>query len=152
MNKKNEPQCVLIVDDDYYFSTDVLGYHLKRRGFNVINAYTASGFEKNWQSSDVIVLDIRLPEKEGDPIDPWGGLKALKRIQENNPDERCYPQLKNCIIRSAQTQADASGAKIDVPQHHRWYPPDIPFSDIIKTVKEVAEENMKMRDRDEKQK
>lgn len=133
---------VLIVDDDYYFGTDVLGYHLKRRGFDVIFAYTASEFRNCWQKADVILLDIRLPDKEGDPIDPWAGLKTLQRIVSGLPPDGYYPQIQNCIIRSAQTKTDAVTSSIEIPRHYKWLSPDVAFSDVVNTISEAAEINL----------
>ena len=41
------PPTMLIVDDDYFTSTDVLAHHFRRHGLQVINAYTAAEFEEN---------------------------------------------------------------------------------------------------------
>ena len=142
MSEKSQASCVLIVDDDYYFSTEVLGYHLEKRGFRVLHAYTACEFEDKWRNADVILLDIRIPEKEGAPIDPWGGLNALNKILGKiKAENKQYPQLENCIIRSAHSKDDTTGAAIEVPHYFKWFSPDIPFSTIIQTVNEVAEKN-----------
>ncbi len=133
-------QRILIVEDDYFFGNDVLGYHLKKHGFQVLNAYTASDFERLWKQADVIVLDIRLPEREGEPVDPWAGLRKLYAIQ-NSEDGSGRRQLENCIIRSGQTKEDAIGASISIPKHFRWFGPDVSFFEIVDTVKEVAQEN-----------
>jgi CheY-like chemotaxis protein len=132
---------ILIVDDDYFLSTDVLGYQLKRLDFIVVNAYTALEFEERWREADVIVLDIRLPQRPGEPIDPWGGLLSLNKIRGNLGDCSRYPQLENCIIRSAQTEDDAKAANIPVPVHFRWFSPDVSFSELLDTVREVAAKN-----------
>jgi CheY-like chemotaxis protein len=130
---------VLIVDDDYFFSKDTLGYYLKRLGYKVLHAFTVEEFESQWQLADVILLDIRLPEKEGHQIDPWGGLKGLERIRNKNLSSGQAPfQLDHCIIRSAHTQADAAGAGVPPPRHSDWISPDLPFSRIVGAVKKVA--------------
>jgi CheY-like chemotaxis protein len=137
-NDDKRSPVVLIVDDDYYFSTDVLGYHLKRRGYKVLHAYTVKEFEAQWKQADVIVLDIRLPAEEGYAIDPWGGLNALSRILAKFAKDP-PPQLGNCIIRSAQTEEDAIGAGVPVPpKKYIWFAPDAPFSDVFTAIKKVA--------------
>ena len=132
-----EKTCVLIVDDDYYFNTNVLGYALERRHFEVLHAYTVREFENQWKSCDVIVLDIRLPEEEGREIDPWGGLKALKRLQDAH-SESVAPQLHNCIIRSAHTHEDSTRAAIPLPRFSQWFAPDTPLSVLLDAVRTLA--------------
>jgi CheY-like chemotaxis protein len=131
--------CILIVEDDYFFGKDVLGYHLGRQGFEVLNAYTASDFEQLWTKADVILLDIRLPEREGEPVDPWAGLRKLYFLQNSTAGAK-RPQLERCIIRSGQTMQDAIGASVNVPKHSRWFSPDVSFFDIVQAIREVAGE------------
>ena len=133
---------ILIVEDDYYFGTDVLGYHFKRQGFDVVNAYAASEFEGSWIDVDAIVLDIRLPEKPGELIDPWAGLRTLNKIRGSLGDCSIPLQLENCIIRSAQTLGDAKAASISVPKHFKWFPPDVSFSELLETLQVVLKTNM----------
>jgi len=130
--------CVLIVDDDHYFNANVLGYALERRGFEVLHAYTVKEFEDHWESADVIVLDIRLPDKEGEPIDPWGVLKALKRLQDAH-SEATPSQLGRCIIRSAHTQEDSKRAGVPLPTCLKWFGPDAPFSVLLEAVRSATE-------------
>jgi CheY-like chemotaxis protein len=135
----NNPVTVLIVDDDYFFSTETLGYLLKRQGYAVLHAFTVEQFVAAWPNSDVIILDIRLPEREGQQIDPWGGLKGLDRIRNDQSANGVMPpQLDRCIIRSAHTKEDAAGAGVTPPAHFDWIRPDQPYSRIAEAVKRAA--------------
>jgi DNA-binding response OmpR family regulator len=65
---------VLVVDDDLVLS-DVIGFTLRRAGFEVITAYDGRiGYER-WESEhpDLVILDIQLPAIDG--------LSLCKRIR-----------------------------------------------------------------------
>jgi CheY-like chemotaxis protein len=128
---------VLIVDDDYFISTDVLAHHFGRFKLKVVNAYTAAEFEQKWRDAHAIVLDIRLPNNPGEPIDPWGGLRCLDKIRKGLPQGTPCRQLDKCIIRSAQTPDDAKAASVPIPTHFRWFPPDVEFSKLLAAVRTV---------------
>jgi CheY-like chemotaxis protein len=128
---------VLIADDNYFFS-NLLGRALNGSGFEVDKAFTAAELRVKWVHADAIVLDIRLPLAEGEQIDPFGGLQTLQAIQDGLPRQTPRPnQIDNCIIRSANNETDARAANAPVPRHFRWYPPDVPLSELIESVREV---------------
>lgn len=67
---------ILVVDDDTAFCV-MLKTFLQKKGFNVYNAFTAQEAESalKEQNFDVVLTDIRLPDKDGMDI-----LKAVKEI------------------------------------------------------------------------
>lgn len=71
---------VLVVDDDLALS-DVIGFTLRRAGFEVITAHDGHNAYDRWQieSPDLVILDIKLPGIDG--------LTLCKRIraQRNTP-------------------------------------------------------------------
>ena len=71
---------VLVVDDDLALS-DVIGFTLRRAGFEVITAYDGRIALERWQleTPDLVILDIKLPGMDG--------LTLCKRIraQRNTP-------------------------------------------------------------------
>jgi len=129
---------VLITDDNYYFS-GLFARALKGSGFEVDTAYTVAEFTVKWVDADAVVLDIRLPLREGEQIDPFGGLHALQEIQGRYPSNAVPNQIENCIIRSAHDPKDARAANAPVPRCFKWYPPDIPLSELIDSVRDVIE-------------
>lgn len=141
MVEDHQGTTVLIVDDDYYFATEVLGYHLRRLGYTVHHAYAVDEFHEKWKDADVVILDIRLPQKVGLPIDPWGGLNALSEILRSLGHDQIPQQLRCCIIRSAQTMEDAVGARVEPPEHLEWYRPDEPLSTLFDAVRSASQSN-----------
>jgi len=131
---------VLIVDDDYHFNVDIMTYYLKRiGGYEVRNAFTVRDFRERVNEADVIILDIRLPDDMNAPIDPWGGLKALKDLSDSAQDnESLRKRLSRVIIRSVHSKDDAKRAEIPVPDHYCWLSVDAPLSKIMTALKEVA--------------
>ncbi len=71
---------VLIVDDDLVLS-DVVGFTLRRAGFEVLTAYDGLNAFDRWQNEkpDLVILDIKLPGMDG--------LNLCKRIRakDNTP-------------------------------------------------------------------
>ena len=50
-------ETVLIVDDDYYFNVDTLGYHLERiGGYKVLSAFTVEEFKKLGVSGSTMAM------------------------------------------------------------------------------------------------
>lgn len=77
--KSETPLDVLIIDDETMF-TDVLAKRLKKRGMNVRVANDSKeGLEEfTRQPSNVVVLDIRMPEMDG--------VQTFKAIKAVDPD------------------------------------------------------------------
>lgn len=70
---------ILVVDDDTAFCV-MLKTFLQKKGFDVYNAFTAQEAENmlREQNFDIVLTDIRLPDKDGMDI-----LKAVKEISLN---------------------------------------------------------------------
>ena len=133
---KKRPR-VLIADDNY-FIVSVLRQTLSERGIDVLTAYTAEEFRLQWKDVDVIVLDIRLPEREGEVIKDWVGLQALQSIQETFvASGPCPLQIENCILHSGQNTQDAIGAQVKVPRHFRWLPPEATTMQLLDSIEDV---------------
>ena len=136
----NEETKVLIVDDDFHFNNDVLTYHLQRLGgYHVLNAFTIVEFKRQAFDADIIILDIRLPEDHGKPFDPWGGLKALRELNErDNLTEADKKSLSAVILRSAFKKGDAEKANIQIPEHYDWIDINAPLSQLTNALEKLA--------------
>src|SRR5262249_7959734 len=103
---------VLVVDDDT-FAVSVVRQQLHDLGVVVSSAYTADDFKKHWRDADVIVLDIRIPEREGESTGEWVGLQTLYKIQQECVAlGNCPRQIYRCILYSGLNKQDAIGAQI----------------------------------------
>jgi response regulator RpfG family c-di-GMP phosphodiesterase len=131
---------VLIVDDNYHL-TRTIGYYIKDHGYNPLSAFTIKEFEALAPEADIIILDIRLPEKEGAPIDPWGGLKALNRMIEKS-EEKASTQIcpSRVIIRSMYSKADAESLGKTIPEHHCWLDVNGSLAKLIDTLEELTDQ------------
>lgn len=122
---------ILVVDDDCSFNEDISSY-LEEEDFRVVNAYNALEFKERASSVDIIILDIRLPDRPGAQIDTWSGLKALNQLQEKQ-EEAGNPMpryLKNVIIRSGHEESEAKKAGIRIPNHSCWLKTYSPLQEI----------------------
>lgn len=129
---------VLVVDDDYHVNLDILSYHLNRMGgFKILNAFTIKDFRKHANEADIIILDIRLPENDGDEVDPWGGLKALIDLIQNSMIKTLSDGRPPVIIRSVQTKEDAKRAGQSLPSYYCWLHVDAPLSQITNAICEL---------------
>lgn len=71
----------LVVDDDRVLA-DLVGFTLRREGFEVILAGDGAGALQRWQEEhpDIVILDVNLP-KASPPLDGYG---VLRRIREED--------------------------------------------------------------------
>jgi len=73
---------ILIVDDDIYFAKDIEAF--LKKDYEVWNVYTYNNFFEKFAPYffDLVLLDLRLGEKEEDKEK---GIELLKYIKENSP-------------------------------------------------------------------
>jgi len=130
---------VLIVDDDYHFNVDVLGFHLRRLGYPVDSAFTIDEFRTKAASADVIVLDIRLPPRAGETVDIWGGLGAYSELL-SIADGPMKARLQRVVIRSANAREDAvrAGKLTPALAETPWLAVDSPLTEIVSAVDAAA--------------
>jgi DNA-binding NtrC family response regulator len=78
---------VLFVDDEPYFSKQ-LTQELSREGYSVIAVENARDFRRELVKlrPDVVLLDMRLPESPGAPLEDDLGLRLLQEVTESSPE------------------------------------------------------------------
>jgi CheY-like chemotaxis protein len=64
---------------------------------------------------DIILLDIRLPERQADAglVNPWGGIEVYKALRQN-PETQETPIIVFTAVPSPQMEARAKLSQIDV--------------------------------------
>jgi two-component system response regulator HydG len=104
-------QKILVIDDDTAFCV-MLKTFLQKKGFEVVNAFTAAQAREEIASTffDVILTDIRLPDSDG--------LDVLKHIKEVSHESRVilmtgYTDIKTAVNAMKQGAFDYVGKPIN---------------------------------------
>lgn len=86
---------ILVIDDDMAFCV-MLKTFLQKKGFEVVNAYTAAQAKEEISNTffDVVLTDIRLPDSEG--------LEVLKHVKETSAETKVilmtgYTDIKTAV-------------------------------------------------------
>ena len=102
---------ILVIDDDAAFCV-MLKTFLQKKGYDVVNAFTAEQAQEELKNTvfDVVLTDIRLPDSDG--------LQILKYIKESSLDARVilmtgYTDIKTAVNAMKQGAFDYVGKPIN---------------------------------------
>lgn len=102
---------ILVIDDDTAFCV-MLKTFLQKKGYDVVNAFTAEQAREELKNTvfDVVLTDIRLPDSDG--------LQILKHIKESALDARVilmtgYTDIKTAVNAMKQGAFDYVGKPIN---------------------------------------